>query len=81
MTGSVLIANDEASASPNEYRLPPNLAFIPTAVTALFDGSLALDPYLACLTFKSQSGQIIARSFPEVEIAAGTSVEVSYQPF
>lgn len=81
MAEPVLIANDSAEASPKRYVLPPNLAFVPSAITALFDGSSAGQEFLACLTFKSQSGQIIARQFPTASIADGESFEVTFAPF
>ena len=81
MAPPVLIAHLPAEPTPNAYVLPGTLNFIPTAVTALFDGSGAAGSYIACLTFKSQDGLIMARTFPETEIAAGGSAEVTYAPF
>jgi hypothetical protein len=77
----VLISNEQPAAGQNAYTLPPNLAFKPTAVTALFDGSASADAFLACLSFYSSSGQLLARQFPDASVGAGEVVEATYAPF
>lgn len=81
MPAPVLISNKGAEASPNRYQIPTNLAFVPTAITALFDGGGAGQDFLACLTFYSQDGLIMARQFPAASIKDGESFEVTFAPF
>lgn len=81
MADPALIFNEGAVASPNAYVIPPGLAFKPTSVTAHFDGTGAGSDFLACLTFYSQDGKLIGRSFPEAAIADGDAVEASFRPF
>lgn len=81
MADPVTIFNEEVAAGSKGYTLPPNLAFRPTAVTALFDGSGSGSAFLAALSFYSSSGQLLARQFPESSIGAGESVEATFAPF
>lgn len=79
---AVTIYNAGAVDSPNEYELPPGQAFIPTAITALFDGSGGFTDYRPALSFYTQDGHLVNRSFPEDDtISAGDSAEVSFRPF
>lgn len=77
----ITIFNEDPVTSPKSYTLPPNLGFVPTAITALFDGSGAASAYLACLSFKTQDDHLLARTFPEVAVPAGGSAEVTFAPF
>jgi hypothetical protein len=78
---TILISNKGAKPSPNDYTLPANLNFEPSAVTALFNGTAAASSFLACLSFYSQDGLLLARTFPGTTIAAGGSAEVTFGPF
>jgi hypothetical protein len=77
----ILISNVGATATPKTYTLPAGLAFDPTAVTALFDGAGAASAFLACLSFYSSDGLLLARTFPAEQIVAGDSAEVTFSPF
>lgn len=77
----ITIYNDGAQDSPNTYILSSGEAFIPTAVTAYFDGSGCADDFRACLSFYTQDGHLINRAWPDDSISAGSSGEVSYRPF
>lgn len=77
----VLVSNEGAVPTPNGYTVPPGLDFIPDAVTAVFNGASAGGAFLACLSFYSQDGLLLARTFPETPLNAGDSAEVTYAPF
>jgi hypothetical protein len=77
----VLVSNVGAEAAPNSWTLPAGLSFTPTTVTALFNGAAAAGDFLAVLSFYSQSGQLMSRTFPPETVGAGDSVEVSFGPF
>lgn len=81
LNDTVLISNAGRDASPNTYVIPAKLDFVPTSITARFDGSNATDPFLACLTFKSSNNLIMMRSQATRPVAGGTSAEVSFSPF
>lgn len=80
-TEPVLISNVGSVEAPNSYTLPPGFDLEPTAITALFDGSGAAGDFLAVLTFYSQSGEILGRTFPSETVTAGDAVRVTYSPF
>ena len=77
----VQIYNASPEPSPNEYVVPAGLDFIPTSVAATFDGSAAASGFRPCLSFYTQDGRLVARSFPEDELLAGESAEVTFAPF
>ena len=81
MPAPILISNQQVTAGRKEYVLPPGLAFKPTAIKARFDGGGSGSNWLSCLSFYSQNGDLMARSFPEPFTAQGEDVEVSYRPF
>lgn len=76
-----LFAQDGDKPSPFAYELATQGAIQPTASTATFDGSAAGSPFLACLSFYAQSGQLLSRVFPQTVVAAGEVAQVSYAPF
>lgn len=80
-TAPIVISNKGADASPKTYVIPSSLAFNPTAVTALFNGTAAASSYLACLSLYSSDGLLLARTFPSSPVLAGGSAEVTYAPF
>lgn len=80
MAEPVLIGNDGPVDSPKTYRVPPGVGFVPTAVTARFDGTAAGGSFLPCLTFKSQSGLILQRQYPTEGADSGGDYIVSYRP-
>lgn len=61
------------------YDVPGSVLVTPYAVSATFDGSGAGGSFLPCLTFKTQTGAIIARC-PAPEVASGDTAEVSWFP-
>lgn len=80
-TPTVTITRDGPLAVPFEYTLAPQEAFEPFSVSAVFHGAGASGPFLACCSFYSQDGSLIARCPTAVPIAAGGSAEVTYAPF
>lgn len=74
----VLISNVGSESAPNSYTLPPGLSFDPQAVTALFNGAAATTQFLAALSFYSQDGLLLGRTFPLEPVQAGGSVSVTY---
>lgn len=81
MADPVLIAGIAGGPAPLTYVVPPGLAFKPTALSAVFNGASATSPYLACLSFYTQDGKLMARTFPETPVPIGGSAEVTYSPF
>lgn len=61
------------------YDVPGSAVITPFSVSATFDGSGAGGPFLPCLTFKTQTGAIIARC-PAPEVASGDTADVSWFP-
>lgn len=61
------------------YQVPGSVIVTPYSASAVFDGSGAAGSFIPCLTFKTQTGAIIARC-PAPEVAAGDTAEVSWFP-
>lgn len=75
------IALTKAQAAPLDYVVPNAQAIVPLAVNATFDGSGATGNWLPVLELYSDSGQVIARTFPSSPIDAGGSAECTFAPF
>lgn len=67
--------------SPYVHTIPTKGAVQATASTATFDGTGAGGPFLACLSFFAQSGELLSRVFPQTVVQAGDVAQVSYAPF
>jgi hypothetical protein len=80
-TVEVLLGQDGPFSTPHDYLLSAGEAFEPTAVFAIYDGSAAAGAFLACLTFVSQDGRVLARVFPESAVPAGDTAQVTFSPF
>lgn len=76
----VLISNVGGSPTPKTYALGASESFIPTAITALFNGAGASSAFLACATLYAPSGELMARTFPPVPLEAGASSTVTFSP-
>lgn len=76
-----LFAQPGDSPSPYEYTVTGRGRLETTSATATFDGTAAASPFLAALSFYSQSGQLLSRVFPQTQVAAGDVATVSYAPF
>jgi hypothetical protein len=61
------------------YDVPGAVLMTPYAVSVSVDGTGASGNFLPCLTFKTQTGAIIARC-PAPEVANGDAAEVSWFP-
>lgn len=61
------------------YQVPGSALVSPVSVSSSFDGTGAAGAFIPCLTFKTQTGAIIARC-PAPEVAAGATAEVSWFP-
>ena len=61
------------------YKVPGSVVVTPFAVSVQIDGTNAAGSFLPCLTFKTQTGAIIARC-PAPEVASGDTAEVSWFP-
>ncbi len=77
----VLAGEDGPFTTPHDYTLSPGEAFEPTTVAVTFDGSGAAGTFMPCLSFFSQDGRLLGRSFPSSTVAAGNSAVVTYSPF
>lgn len=63
------------------YTVPGADTIEPLAASVTFDGTGAASSFLPCLSFYSQSGNLLSRTFPPgVQVLAGASAEVSYLP-
>lgn len=67
-------------AAPFTYTIPGSLEVRPETASAFFDGSGASGQFLACLTFYSPEGSLLARVFNPNPVQAGDSALVSYVP-
>lgn len=63
----------------NVYTVPGSVIATPVSAAVIFDGTNAAGPFLPCLTFKTQTGAVIARC-PAPGVAAGAIAEVSWFP-
>jgi len=61
------------------YNVPGSAIVTPYSASATFDGTGAGGAFLPCLTFKTQTGAVIARC-PAPEVASGDVAEVSWFP-
>lgn len=61
------------------YNVPGSVIITPYSVSVQIDGSGASGNFLPCLSFYSQTGQLIARC-PAPQVTAGASVEASWFP-
>ena len=77
----IMLGTEQSVASPAETVLAPGLDLEPQAVTAHFDGAGAAGPFLACLSFYAQSGELMSRVFPEQQLAVGDDAVVTFAPF
>ena len=68
-----------SSGDLNVYTVPGSAIVTPYSATVAFDGTGAAGAFIPCLTFKTQTGAIIARC-PAPEVAAGDTAEVSWFP-
>lgn len=78
---TVVVAIRNAVPAPYAYTLSEIQTFRPESVFASWDGTGASGPFLACLTFVSDSGNVFSRTFPSTAIQAGGTADVSYAPF
>lgn len=76
-----LIYSDKPTDFPADYRLPAGQELTLSSVFARFDGAGAGGTFLACLSLYSQDEKLIARTFPDQELAAGDSARVTFAPF
>lgn len=76
-----LYAQQGDQDSPASVEIPGSVSIEPSAATATFDGTGASGSFLACLTFRAQSGELLSRVFPQTQVAAGDVAQVSYAPF
>ena len=63
------------------YTVPTTDTVEPLAASVTYDGSGAGGNFVPCLSFFSQSGQLLSRTFPSATVTAGDTVEVSFIPF
>ena len=61
------------------YEVPGSVLVTPVSASVSFDGTGAAGAFIPCLTFKTQTGAIIARC-PAPEVAQGDTAEVSWFP-
>lgn len=67
------------SGSLTIYTVPGSATVVPNSASVTFDGSGASGSFLPCITFKTQTGAIIARC-PAPGVAQGDTTEVSWFP-
>lgn len=63
------------------YTVPGADTIEPLAVSVHYDGAGAGSTFLPCLSYYSQSGRLISRTYPQSVVAPGGSAEVSFIPF
>jgi hypothetical protein len=68
-----------ADGNLNVYVVPGSVIATPVSASVIFDGTSAAGAFIPCLTFKTQTGAVIARC-PAPEVAAGDTAEVSWFP-
>lgn len=73
--------HEGATAAPYERDLAPSERFALSSVSARFDGSGAAGSFKPCLSFYAQSGELLARTFPDQTMAPGDVSEVTFAPF
>lgn len=76
-----LIQRPGPVGAPYAYVLGNTEVLRPVCAYAHFDGTGASGPFLACLSFKDNEGNVIMRVFPSTQVTAGASADVSYAPF
>lgn len=76
-----LIYSDRPTSFPADYRLPAGQELTLASVFARWDGGGAGGTFLACLSLYSQDEKLIARTFPDQELAVGDDATVTYAPF
>ena len=76
-----LFSQQGTHPAPFTYTVPPSLEVMPAAATATFNGSGAVNPFLACMSFYAQSGELLSRVFPTAQVQAGDVAQVSFAPF
>lgn len=82
-TGSPTWLNTQngETPAPYQYTFPPGLIAQLLSATATYDGSGASTPFLACLSFYSQTGNLLSRVFPQTPVPSGGTAQVSFAPF
>jgi hypothetical protein len=70
-----------AKVAPAVYTVPGSVEVEPLSAFARYDGTGAATPFLAALTFYSSTGAVLARVFPETQVAAGGTADVTFAPF
>ena len=69
------------NAAPATFTIAPKQIVQPASVFAQFDGTGAGAAFLACLTIRSKTGDILSRTFPAQTVPAGGTADVTYAPF
>lgn len=77
----VEIFNEGPSPAPLSFTVASGQVVQPASIFATFDGTAAASPFLACVTIRSKTGDILSRVFPSTPVAAGGVADVSYAPF
>jgi hypothetical protein len=67
--------------APAVYTVPSSTSVEPLAAFARYDGTAAGSAFLPALTFYSTAGLILARVFPDTQVAAGGTADVTFAPF
>lgn len=67
--------------APVGITLAPGEDLAPQTVTCAYDGAGASGAFLICLAIYAQSGQLISRTTPPIEHAAGDTGVVTFAPF
>lgn len=81
MAGPVAInIQAAAAATPQSYTVPGSTEVEPLSAFARFDGTAAAGPWLPCLSFFSSGGLLLARVFPDGQLAVGDTADVTYSP-
>jgi hypothetical protein len=81
VTGPLQVIGPRNGTAPLVYQVSDAGIVGPFTVRATFDCSGAGGTVQPTLTFRSQDGTILHRSFPDDTIAAGSSAAVNYAPF
>jgi hypothetical protein len=78
---AALIFSETPGGLPATYTVPPGAELVLQSVFADFNGAGASGTFLACLSILSQDNVVMARVFPDTQLAVGDTAEVSYAPF
>lgn len=80
-TPPYLFAQQGTFPGPFTFTVPASLEVQVASATATYDGTMAGAAFLRCMTIYSQSGEILARVFPQGVTATGQTDLVSFAPF